>query len=106
MNARSIALAFAAASQFAVLTARADQILRTHTPSLTTYKGTSSTQQQVITPIALNRGVGLDGSARLPAGYSWAFSGNPFGDAMSPAYRIGDVNLATGAYSPTDIDLA
>jgi RHS repeat-associated protein len=86
--------------------ARADQILQLNSDSLTTYKATSSTAQHLLRPNVLQRGVGVDGSARASGGYAWAFAGNPFGDAVSPVYRVGDVSLVTGGYSPTDVDLA
>ncbi|MEX2217664.1 MAG: hypothetical protein WD749_02800 [Phycisphaerales bacterium] len=102
----SFALVIATAGLL-VTPARADQILQIYNDTLTTYKSAGSiSPYQFVRPIAIQRGVEIDGSARAAAGHSWAFAGNPFGDAVPTATRVGDINLTTGAYSPTDVDIA
>lgn len=84
----------------------ADQILVVSSDTLTTYRPSGATAIGDIRPLHLQRGVGLDGQLRAPSGQGWAMAGNPFGDAVPSTTRLGEVNLLTGAYSPTEIDLA
>lgn len=83
----------------------ADTILEIYGPSLTIYKAGVSLGQDVH-PRFDQRGVGIDGTLRAAPTFGWAIAGNPFGDAPTPSNRIGDVRLDTGAYAPTEVDMA
>jgi RHS repeat-associated protein len=85
--------------------ARADQILQTSGDSLTTYKYAGNTRVQGVRPRAEQRGVGLDGAHRAGGSLPWALAGNPF-ESVQAGETLGSLRLATGAYSPTEIDLA
>jgi YD repeat-containing protein len=52
------------------------------------------------------RGVDIDGTLRAPVPLGWAVAADPLGGGYSNGRKLGDVNLATGSYNPTDIDLA
>lgn len=84
---------------------QAQQILETYADTLTTYKAAATSVQGVL-PSHVQRGVGLDGSWRSSPGLPLAIAGNPFEDAWVGKDRHGDLNLATGAYSPSEVDLA
>ncbi|MBL9002519.1 MAG: hypothetical protein JNK25_15425, partial [Phycisphaerae bacterium] len=83
------------------------QILEVHPATLTAYKPTAATGVQDVRPLnnAQQRGVNLDGTARLPSPYGWAIQGNPFEGSYGPA-ALGDIRLDTGTYAPLEIDLA
>jgi len=82
------------------------QILEVSSNSLTTYLPSASTAVQGVRPLAIQRGVGLDGSIRAGASQRWALAGNPFENAWRGHLSEGGVRLDTGAISPQDIDLA
>ena len=84
----------------------ADPVLETYAATLTSYVATSNTTVQGIRPNAANRGVFLEGTMRLPSLQGWALAGNPFGDRFNANLFLGPVRLDTGAYSPTEVDLA
>lgn len=83
-----------------------DTILTPYSGSITTYLYTSGTGLQNVRPLVNQRGVHFDGGVRAPNVHGWAKAGNPFGDVEPGRLRIGDVDLANGTYSPTEIDLA
>jgi len=85
--------------------ARADQVLQTSGDSLTTYKYAGNTRVQGVRPRAEQRGVGLDGAHRAGGSLPWALAGNPF-ESPQAGEALGSLRLATGAYAPTEIDLA
>ncbi|MFG0259578.1 MAG: hypothetical protein ACF8LK_04415, partial [Phycisphaerales bacterium JB041] len=82
-----------------------DDLLVTHADSLTTYKPTAATAVQDIRPMAMQRGVGLDGAVRASGSLPWAFEANPFESTIA-GETLGSVRLATGAHAPFEIDLA
>ncbi|HYE01964.1 MAG TPA: hypothetical protein VD963_01885, partial [Phycisphaerales bacterium] len=103
----SRARAFSLALSLTVLTAGvvADDILQLETSSLTSYLG-GTVPVQDVSPIALQRGVMLDGSRRAPSALAWAFAGQPQGEGWNAHRHLGGVDLAAGSYAPTDVDLA
>lgn len=82
------------------------QVLTIHSPSLTTYQPSSASAVQDIRPLAIARGVGVDGSIRAGSVQGWSLAANPFGDHAPATARVGDVSLATGTYMPTEVDIA
>jgi RHS repeat-associated protein len=96
----------AVALGFASVTARAQQILETYNDSLTTYKPTGNTAVQGVRPLAVQRGVTLDGAMRARPGFSMALAGNPFENAWNRHEWQGDLRIDIGAYEPFDVDIA
>lgn len=95
----------ALATLWSATPARADQILQTNGDSLTTYKYGGNTRVQGVRPRPEQRGVGLDGAQRAGGSLPWVLAGNPFESAQA-GETLGSLRLATGAYAPTEIDLA
>jgi RHS repeat-associated protein len=102
---RRILAVVALATLWPTAPARADQILQTSSDSLTTYKYSGNTRVQGVRPRAEQRGVGFDGAQRAGGSLPWALAGNPFESAQA-GETLGSLRLATGAYAPTEIDLA
>ena len=65
--------------------------------SLTAIKVTVATPVQDVRPMALQRGVNLDGGLHHPPAEQMVIAGNPFEDAWR-APSIGGISLATGTY--------
>ncbi|MBI5285616.1 MAG: hypothetical protein HY874_11030, partial [Chloroflexi bacterium] len=84
----------------------AQQILEIHTSSLTSYLPTTATAVQDLYPFALQRGVNLEGSQRSAGALPWALAGNPFEQSWQGHEALGDLRLATGTYSPFEVDIA
>jgi RHS repeat-associated protein len=82
------------------------QILEIDSGTLTSYLPSAGTPVQGVKPLVSQRGVEIDGSLRRPPTFSWAINGNPFGAGDAGTSRIGDMDLATGAYAPTEVDWA
>jgi RHS repeat-associated protein len=82
----------------------ADPILQINSDSLTTFKPTSATAVQDVRPLAVQRGVGIDGTLRAQAGFPWAFAANPF-EAPPVTAALDEVSLASGSYGSFEIDL-
>ncbi|MEQ1737193.1 MAG: hypothetical protein ABL886_12415, partial [Rhodoglobus sp.] len=93
---------------FSAISAQAQQsqILQVSSNSLTTYLPSASTAIQGVRPLAIQRGVGIDGSTRAGASHRWALAGNPFESAWRGHLSEGGVRLDTGAFSPQDTDIA
>jgi hypothetical protein len=85
--------------------AQESQILQIHEGTLTSYLGTATPIQQV-RPLAMQRGVGVDGTMRAAPTHRWALAGNPFENAWRGTLSDNNVRLDVGAYSPTDVDIA
>ncbi|MBL9030839.1 MAG: RHS repeat-associated core domain-containing protein [Phycisphaerae bacterium] len=102
---RRVFAVLALAMLWSAVPARADQILQTSSDSLTTYKYSGNTRVQGVRPRAEQRGVGFDGAQRAGGSLPWALAGNPFESAQA-GETLGSLRLATGAYAPTEIDLA
>ncbi len=83
----------------------ADQILQTNADSLTSYKPAAATIVQDLRPMAVQRGVGLDGLLRASGSFPWAMRGNPFETPVADE-ALESIQLASGAYAPFEIDLA
>jgi hypothetical protein len=91
------------------LTVSADPILQTHSTSLTSYVYTGSSRVQGVRPLAIQRGVHLDGSGRAGSVFGWAMAGNPFEPGVGSScggHTLGHIALETGAYAPMEIDAA
>lgn len=84
----------------------AQQILEIHPDTLTTYRPGGATTVQDVRPIALQRGVNLEGSQRSAGALPWALAGNPFEQSWQGHEALGDLRLATGSYSPFEVDIA
>jgi hypothetical protein len=82
-----------------------DQILQIDGGCLTSVKYTSVTAGQGLRPLALQSGVGIDGTLRAGGGYRWALNANPFEPGVGGA-NLGSVRLATGTYSPTFVQFS
>jgi hypothetical protein len=90
-------------------TVSADPILQTHSTSLTSYVYTGSSRVQGVRPLAIQRGVHLDGSGRAGSVFGWAMAGNPFEPGTGGSCgsgKLGDIALETGAYAPMEVDAA
>ncbi len=81
------------------------QILETHADTLTTYRAPKTIVQDV-RPRHEQRGLNLEGSERKRSGPGMALAGNPFENAFSGQTDLNDVQLDTGTWSPTTVDLA
>jgi RHS repeat-associated protein len=81
-------------------------VLEIESSTLTAYKPTGATTGQGVRPLVANRGVHLDGTARLPSLQGWMLAGNPFGERWDSSLFLGEVRLDLGAYTPTEVDLA
>ena len=92
---RTLSLVLAVAAPTAA--AFQGQILEVSSNSLTTYLPSASTAVQGVRPLAIQRGVGLDGSIRAGASQRWALAGNPFEHAWRGHLSEGGVRLDTGA---------
>ncbi len=93
-------------SAAALAAAAEGQILSLNSGSITTYLPAGASAVQDIRPLHSARGVGVDGVMRAGSVQGWACAGNPFGDSAPSMSKVGDVNLATGAYMPTEIDIS
>lgn len=82
-----------------------DPILNVYGPTLTTVPSSSAFRQPAWGRWQ-QRGVDIDGTQRTPVPLGWSVAGDPLGGGYSAGRTIGDVNLATGSYNPTEIDLA
>ncbi|MGH7133398.1 MAG: hypothetical protein ACREJO_15820, partial [Phycisphaerales bacterium] len=99
------AIAVGGPSEESKLRASSWNLLEIYNPSLTTYLA-GDTVVQLLGPIFEQRGVDLDGTLRSPQPLGWAIAADPFGGGYGSGRRVGDINLATGTYSPTEIDFA
>jgi hypothetical protein len=82
------------------------QILNTDADSITSYQPTATTAVQGVRPLHLQRIVNVEGTSRAGAGIPAAISGNPSESAWHGTPSVNSVSLATGAYSPTDVDIS
>jgi RHS repeat-associated protein len=80
------------------------QILDFYGTSLTSVKVTATTPVQDVRPRFDQRGVNLDGTLRAPAVWGGSVAGNSMEGGVG-GRMLGDVDLVTGNYSVTDIDL-
>ena len=80
------------------------QILSINDDSLTEVMFTQPSQVQNVRPRPEQRGVGIDGLLRARPALPWAIAANPF-ESGQPGATLGDLRLASGVYSPTEIDL-
>ncbi|MEW6747137.1 MAG: hypothetical protein AB1486_30750 [Planctomycetota bacterium] len=105
-----LALAFVGTDSASALPQEPDALLQIENASLTTYLPTSASSVQNAFPLAVQRGVTIDGSMRAPSPLGMAIAGNPFrggcGDRVGGFRSLGPIDLATGAYSPLEVDLA
>jgi YD repeat-containing protein len=92
-----------ASSARATVTAK---VLDIHGDSLTSYQATSKTAVQDLRPRFDQRGVDIDGTMRVSMPLGWAVGADTLGGGYSSGRTLGDVNLFTGSYNPTDIDLS
>jgi YD repeat-containing protein len=81
-------------------------VLDMYGASLTSYQAASKTAVQDVRPRFDQRGVDMDGTLRAPMALGWAVAGDSVGGGYSGGRTLGDVNLFTGSYGPTDVDLA
>jgi len=102
---RSFAFASTALAVIGIASSGKAQILQTHAESLTTYLVGPSTVQDVC-PLPSQRGVELDGVMRKGASLPFSISGNPLESAWRGETAIDGVDLDTGAWSPTEVDIA
>lgn len=74
--------------------------------TLTTYKPASKTRVQDLRPLPQQRGVGIDGGLIAPAPQGWAIAADTISGGVQGGRRLGNIDLLTLAYAPTEIDLA
>ncbi|MCI0630288.1 MAG: hypothetical protein L0Y44_06490, partial [Phycisphaerales bacterium] len=86
--------------------ANGDVILDFYGTSFRTYQATAKTAIQDVRPLFDQRGVNLDGSLRAPSVLPIAMPGNAFGESWSASSQLNGVQLGTGAFSITDVDLS
>jgi hypothetical protein len=104
----AVLLLVASAASFGMLRLRlasTDPILEIWNDSLTTLLTPSFSNAQGVRPQVGQRAVNLDGSVRAGTSLPMAFAGNPFENAWSGGSE-GDVDLATGNHSRSEVDLA
>ena len=87
------------------------QILEIYDDSLVTYLPSSPSLGQDVSPRAVQRGVGIDGSLREAVPFGLAIAGNAMegdsgGGCGSKEKICGDVRLSDGGYAPFAVDLA
>ncbi|MEW6742607.1 MAG: hypothetical protein AB1486_07595 [Planctomycetota bacterium] len=106
----SWALALLATEPAGAMPQEPDAILQIADSSLTSYLPTSASSVQNVFPLAVQRGVTIDGTLRAPLPLGMAIAGNPFrggcGDRVGGFRQLGPIDLATGSYSITEVDLA
>jgi len=85
--------------------AQSDPILEVHAPSLTTYQATASSPKNDVRPLAVQRGVGLDGRMRAGSLHGLAIAGNPYESVWSGESMEGVV-LGSGTHTIQDVDIA
>jgi len=81
-------------------------LLHTTAASRHAFTPAGPTAAQDVRPVPAQRGVFIDGTVRQPAAHGWAMSANPLGEPWNRNAMLGEVHLATGAYAPTQVDLA
>src|SRR5262245_44000447 len=80
-------------------------IKEVHLDSLTIFRPSTPTAVQDIRPLALQRGVWIEGRLRSAPSQRMVIAANPFEDAWRAA-TIGGVSLATGTYEVAEVDIA
>jgi YD repeat-containing protein len=109
---RSLNCVLAALSPLAMLCAMTSTALATTAPVLDVYgptltvDPTSTSSHQPAWARWEQRGVDIDGTLRMPVPLGWSVAGDPLGGGYAAGRTLGDVNLCTGSYHPTEIDLA
>ncbi len=83
-----------------------DALLVHYDASLVTRKITSATDVQDVLPVALQRGAFLDGTSRAGSAFGWMVGASPFGESMNGQRSWSGIDLATGSYTITTVDLA
>ncbi len=88
-------------------TAYAGPVLEVWPATLTSNKmdSTASAGQDIL-PLALQRGVGIDGTMRAGSTLGWSLAGNPMGESWNGSANLAGVNAATGAPSVSAVDMA
>src|SRR5689334_2777985 len=81
------------------------QILENYSDSMTTNKTSTATKIQGSRPLAVQRGVTIDGVLRSPPGFPMVLSGNPFENAWTGREFLKPMRLDTGTYAPMDVDI-
>ncbi|MEW6743199.1 MAG: hypothetical protein AB1486_10620 [Planctomycetota bacterium] len=97
-----LALAFVGTDSASALPQEPDAPLQIENASLTTYLPTSASSVQNAFPLAVQRGVTIDGSMRAPSPLGMAIAGNPFRGGL---WRPGGRLPRSGADRPGDGEL-
>ena len=98
---------FVAASSLAVCASlQAQTILVRDDSLLTVYQPQGASSVQGITPTHWQRGVQLDGAYASPSLFGLSLAGNPFETAGAIDRRHQSVDLVTGSYSTSVVDIA
>ncbi len=105
LAARSGASAAALLGAFLLASLASGQILQIEGTTLTSYLAASDTPVQGVRPRFDQRGVHIDGTMRVGTGFGWAMNGNPL-DGAAASTRLGEIELSTGSFDPSDVDLA
>src|SRR5262245_37140050 len=78
--------------------AHADQILKIHNDSLTSYKPTAKSNIQDVRALVDQRGVHVDGTLRARSSHGMAMAGNPFGEPWDGNGMLSSTRLDTGTF--------
>ncbi len=85
--------------------ASGSSILVVHDDTLTNYRA-AATAVQDVSPLAIQRGVNIDGSIRAGSTHPMHLAGNPFGSPWSANQTLNGIRTVTGSYAPTDVDIS
>ncbi|MCP3998849.1 MAG: hypothetical protein GY722_27825 [bacterium] len=88
-----------------VAAASGSSILAVHDDTLTNYRA-AATGVQDISPLVIQRGVGIDGAVRAGSTHPMHLAGNPFGSPWSANQTLNGLQTATGSFAPTDVDIS
>lgn len=87
-------------------TVLAQTILEISNTSLTASQLNAATAGQNVWPLAVQRGVGIDGTLRAGSMMGWSLAGNPMGEGWNGNAVVAGVNAMTGAAPMQAVDMA
>ncbi len=103
---RVIQVSLCSAALLLPAVAKADQVLKTHNGSLTTYLPSAKSNVQDVRPLVEHRGVHVDGTLRLGSVPQMALAGNPSREQWDANQVLSSVRLDTGTFLIEDVDLS
>ncbi len=103
---RVIQVSLCSAALLLPAVAKADQVLKVHNGSLTTYLPSAKSNVHDVRPLVEQRGVHVDGTARLGNLPQMALAGNPSREQWDATQVLSGVRLDTGTFLIDDVDLS